>query len=283
MAGEHRIIVSAENNPYMAWQAKLFHFSCLTRLAQPPVLVVHGAGGELHPDFQEVERAGGRVVRAPSYRMTAYGYAYPPRNTAGTLLHAAELCEDADDFIVLCDPDMIFVRRPQFPSALAGDFYSYMDYDREFVAPACRALGLAPESVGPQKEELRCGAPYVIPAAKARDFAETWLKAIDLFPPRNWENSMYAFGLTAVRLGLRVQLTSLMESNYRPHAGRSGDVIHYCYGDETWSKRHYFTEEQARRVWEPQVSAPRETVLGEILAQIREARDFYRRARRSIL
>ena len=36
-----------------------------------------------------------------------------PRNTAGTLLHAAEMCAD-DDFIVLCDPDLLFVRKVTF-------------------------------------------------------------------------------------------------------------------------------------------------------------------------
>ena len=38
-----------------------------------------------------------------------------PRNSAGTLLHAAELCAE-DDFIVFCDPDLLFVRKVTFPS-----------------------------------------------------------------------------------------------------------------------------------------------------------------------
>lgn len=278
MTPEHRIVVSAENNPYIAWQTKLFHFSCLSRLQQAPLIIVHELGlRELHPDFEEIARAGGCVRRAPSYRLTGKGYQYPPKNSAGTLLHAAELCSSQEEFIVLCDPDMIFVRRPEFPRALSGDYYSYINYEHDFVEKAIDAIGISSSALDLQKEELRCGVPHVIPLTQARQFAEMWLQAIDLFPPHNWENSMYAFGLVAVKLGLRVGLTRLMESNYWPNIPPTATMIHYCYGDETWSKRHYFTEEQAPSVWEAQVEAPRETILGEILSQIQEARNFYNR------
>lgn len=164
----YHVVVSAENSPYMAWQCKLFHFSCVSRLHRTPVLI--------------------------------------------------------DE----------------------------------------------------QKEDLRCGTPYVIPAGSAPLLAETWLAAVDAFEPRRREDVMYAFGLAAVKLGLGVTLTRFVETNYWSDAAPTADAIHYCYGDETWSKRQYFTEEQARGVWEPRATAPRGTVLGEILSQIQEARDFYR-------
>src|SRR3712207_2776362 len=107
-----RVVVSAENNAYMAWQCKLFHFSCVTRLGATPTFVVHDSGSDWHPGFRDIVRAGGVVRHAPGYAVTPRGFHYRPRNTPGTLLHAADLCEGADDLIVLCDPDMIFVRAP---------------------------------------------------------------------------------------------------------------------------------------------------------------------------
>ena len=118
MAGlspRYRIVVSAENTPYLAWQAKLFHFSCVSRLSRSPIVVVHDCGSKWHRDFQELAEAGAIVSRAPSYRMTSNGDDYLCRNHAGTLLHAAELCSAKDEFIVFCDPDMILYTNLIFP------------------------------------------------------------------------------------------------------------------------------------------------------------------------
>ena len=185
------------------------------------------------------------------------------------------MCGGLDEFIVLCDPDMIFVRQPNFPESLAADHYAYMNYDRTGVETARKRMGIAVDMIDAQKEELCCGVPYVIPIADAHSLAEAWLNAVDAFPPREWEDIMYAFGLAAVKLGLRITSTHMMNSNNPPDAMLSGDVIHYCYGNDDWNKRQYITEEQARKVWNPPVEASKGTILGEILSQIREARDFY--------
>lgn len=274
----YRVVVSAENNPYMAWQCKLFHFSCVTRLGQLPLFVVHETDAPLHPDFLEIVQAGGSLRRAPGYRMTARGDLYPPRNTVGTLLHAAEWCGPGDDFIVLCDPDLVFVGETRFPAALAGEFYPYMNFDADRVGQARRALGIPRAEVELRKERLCCGVPYVIPAALARPLAEAWFAALDAFPPRRWEDIMHAFGLAVVRLGLDVELTHTMETNYRPQKQVAGArVLHYCYGDDTWDKRHFHSAERARRVWDATPEVEHATILGEIVSQIKEARAFYRR------
>ena len=277
MNTKHLIVVSAENNPYMAWQSKLFHFSCVTRLEAAPVIVVHETGAkELHRDFHEIEKTGGRVLRAPSYKLSARGDVYPPRNTAGTLLHAAERFGTECDFLILCDPDMIFARRAKFPETLAGDYCSYIKYDRDFVDEARQALRISREELDDEQESLRCGVPYVIPVGEAMRLAEMWLEAIDSFPPpRRWEDVMHAFGLAAVRLKLKVRLTRLAQSNYWPDAILERDVVHYCYGDSAWSKRHYFREEQAPAVWRSRVESREGTVLREIISQILEAEEFY--------
>lgn len=273
---KHRVVVSAENNAYVAWQVKLFHYSCLTRLQQSPLVVVHETGRGPHPYFSDVVRAGGIVRRAPNYRTTVWGDAYPPRNTAGTLQYAAEACDSQDEFIVLCDPDMIFVREPDFPSALAGDYYSYMDYSQAEVKRAARHLGLKPRRLSGLGDALRCGVPYVIPVAVAGDLARRWLEALDAFPPRRWTDIMHAFGLAAVSMNLQPALTKTVVVNDGRAASLAGDVIHYCYGDEMWDKRHYVREEQARGVWEPPLPARGDAVSSEIFRQIKEAREFYR-------
>jgi hypothetical protein len=275
VSGTHCIVVSAENNPYAGWQAKLFHFSCVTRLGSAPVIVVHDSARAWDPAFSDIVRAGGTVRRAPSYRALRAPH-YFPRNTAGTLLHAAALCGASERFIVLCDPDMIFVRAPEFPEALSAASYDNMNYDRETVRTAAGRLGVSIDAVRAREAELSCGVPYVIPVDQARALAQAWLAAIDAFPSVVWGDMMHAFGLAVVQLGLRVTLTRSMQDNYRQDAQLAADVVHYPYGDSRWNKRDYRTAEAARLVWEPKVETAPGTVLGEIIAQIRAARQFYR-------
>ena len=272
---KHRIVVSAENTPYAAWQAKLFCFSCLRQLKHSPLIIVHESGRQLHRDYQSIIRAGGAVQSVPNYRTTGHGDDYFPRNTAGTLLHAAEICNGQSEFIVLCDPDMIFVRGPNFPLTLAGDFYAYMNYDREVVDIAAQAVGVTREMIEAQKQELRCGVPYVIPVSYAGRLAELWLEAIDAFPPRRWEDNMYAFGLAVAKMELKVTLTQLADHNYWPEEQVQRDMIHYCYGDEVWTKRNYLTEENAQTVWDPPTAAREGTIAWEVFHQLREAKKFY--------
>ena len=275
MSNKHLIVVSAENNPYMAWQCMLFHFSCVSRLKRVPAIIVHETGAELHSGFQMITKSGGQVLRARSYRLSARGDTYLPRNTPGTLERAAEEFGPRYGFLVLCDPDMIFARPFEFPETLSGDYCSYVNFDRDFVEAPLAALSIPRPLVDAQKESLRCGVPYVIPVAEARPLASIWLEAIDAFSARRWEDVMYAFGLAAVARGLTVTLTRVAQSNYRPDAILEAAVVHYCYGDATWSKRHYFRAERAPEVWRPEVEASAGTVLGELLMQIREAAEFY--------
>jgi hypothetical protein len=274
--GKHRIVVSAENNPYMAWQCKLFHYSCVSRVGLTPTFVVHDYGETWQPGFREIVAAGGVVRGAPSYALTARGRDYAPRNTPGTLLHAAEMFEGADEFIVLCDPDMIFIEKPGFARTLSGEFYNYMCYEQEVVQEAARRFGVSPAEVA-GREELCCGVPYVIPVAVARPLAEAWLEAVDVFPRPIWESVMYALGFAVARLKMSLKLTHLVGERCRMGSRPEGDMIHYCYSGDTWDKRRFFTEEEAGGVWEARGRARRGTILAEILTQIREARKFYAR------
>jgi hypothetical protein len=200
---------------------------------------------------------GGEVFVVPNYKRTRHGDDYGAKNLAGTVFEASSLCAGRNPYLLLLDPDMLFVRQPILPKTLSGDFCSYINFDREFAQTAARVFGVAPEA-----------------------FGSAWIEAVDSFPPRTWEDVMYAFGLAAIKLGMPVTQTRMVQSNYHAEETLQGDVIHYCYGDEIWTKRDYFTEDQIKQVWEPRVKAPRNTVRGEILAQIHEAGEFYRTAAR---
>jgi|SRR5581483_5579629 len=271
--GQHRIVVSAENHAYVGWQCKLFYYSCVSRTAFQPLFIVHALGNDWHPDFCELVKTGALVRSAPTYTRTPYDW-YVPKNTAGTLLHAADYCEP-DDLIVLCDQDMIFVRPVVFPESLSADRYSYLEYDRPPVRAAAERLGIPWNSVMDRHESLCCGVPYVVPVAQARELAREWMAAVDAFPPRQWEDIMYAFGLATVRMGIPISLMHIMQQDYVPEAPVTADMIHYCYGNDLWDKRYFFREQDAAKVWDTGAMFERDTVMGEVLAQITEARQFF--------
>lgn len=292
--GKHRIVVSAENNPYMAWQCKLFFFSCVSRLNQQPIMIVHDSGMPWCPGFYDLVKAGCSVYPAPNYRTAACGDDLPGRNCPGSVIKAAEICDGRDEFVVICDPDMIFVRETEVLDCPSAEFSSFMDYDRDLVQEARLRFGIQRDELDAKKEKLAVAVPYVIPTALASEFGRTWLQAIDVFPSREWENDqqrkrppgspvyerrhvvMYAFGLTVVKLGLDIEVTHLVDHNYWPDEPVRAPIIHYAYGDERWNKRSYFTEEQASAVWDPQVKAEQGTIFSEVLSQLKQAGDFYR-------
>jgi hypothetical protein len=273
---KHRIVVSAENNPYMEWQCKLFYFSCITRLKQRPLIIVHNSEANLCSGFYELVKAGCEIYTAPNYRLNAHGDDYSGRNHPGSLIEAAKHLTAQDGFIVLCDPDLIFTRALEFPEALSGEFSSFMDYDSAHVRQAVKELSLEKARVDLQKESLRCSVPYVVPIAGAQQLGVTWLQAIDAFRPRRWEDVMYAFGLALVKSGLELNITHLTETNFWPDKKVTAPIVHYAYGDEQWTKRNYHTAEQAAAIWEAPIEAEPETILGEILTQIKQAGAFYR-------
>lgn len=270
----HRFVVSAENNPFFGWQCKLFYYSCVTRLGIQPLFLVHDTGRPWEPEFYELVRAGATVKMVPSYIIDERLC----RNVAGALLHASQLCADAD-FIVLCDPDMLFVRSLSFPATLAGNFYSYLDFGQSVVQRTAEKLGLQRELRQRRDPQLCCGPPYVIPVLDARRLAENWLQAVDAFPQRSfeemWMDIMYAFGFAVLKLGLRVRLIDFVDTNTKPRARLRHDMVHYCDGNDGWDKRDFLRRNQVGEVWDPRIKAAKGRVLEEIFRQIKEAKAFY--------
>ena len=277
MGASVRVVISAEASAYMAWQTKLAHYSCLSRLGQAPLAVVHERDPEDLQDLCDITRTGGAVLYAPSYRTTSRGFRYAARNTAGTLLEAVRVLDPDVETLVLCDADVVFARRPRFGRTLAGAQCAYLDYTEPPVRAAMRRLGIAPRDIAPFGNGLDCGIPYVIPRACAEPLAHAWLQAIDAFVMPRWEDVMYAFGLAAVTLGLRPRRTRVAETNYDPEAPVRAPVVHYCYDNEGWSKRRFASRRAARQVWCPPGGAKPGTLLAEVFRQLREADRFFAR------
>ena len=270
------IIVSASNSPYMAWQSKLFHFSCVTRTGAVPLVFVHGgADRPLADDVQDIAATGGVIVRAPSFALGPRGDKYMPRNTPGTLLAACDFCEDPDAAFVLCDPDMIFTRRPAFLPQLSADRYDWMNFAEPRVRDVAARLGIHDQAFAAATALQQGGVPHVVPAAIARPFAESWLDVIDVFGERGYVDSMYAFGLAAAVLELPVACTSHMITDFDRARPATADMIHYGYGDATWNKRDFATAEQAATVWHPPPADDPASVWGELSRQLVEAREWY--------
>jgi hypothetical protein len=275
MRNRVRVVISAEASLYMAWQAKLAHYSCLSRLGHAPLIVVHEWDGTNLPDLDDITHSGGAVVRAPTYRWTSQGHSYSPRNSAGTLLEAARAVGPGVDTLVLCDPDVVFTTRVRFGRSLSAARCGYLNHEEPEVRAAMRRLGIPPSSLASLGNSINCGIPYVIPRALAEPLAQAWLDAVDAFETLRWEDLMHAFGLAVVMLGLPLRCKPLADTNYDPDAPVRAPVVHYCYGDERWSKRQFHTAEGAPHVWQANAVSRPGSVLGEVLGQLQEARRFY--------
>lgn len=299
------IVVSTENNHYMVWQAMLFHASCMRHLGQAPIVMVHQhAGDSLLPGFQQIQATGGRVQTAPDFRQVD-GVNYPPRNTAASLKYVQT---DAD-FIVLCDPDMIFLQSPPWANLglterqVSFEAVGYLNPDVEIYQPAvndsARRAGVDP--AGLRNPAFNGGVPHVIPRKHQQRLSQHWLEIMELFPnvppaplddpgarPRgchigpqkDWLCTMWALAMACLRLDLepiqtRYCITTQNGGRPLPEVTSGGPcMIHYCYQDYGFGKHSYDTEESARAtVWnQPEDDG---TVCGKIRSQLRDACEFY--------
>ena len=256
------LVVSAENDPYLEWQAMLFHHSCVRRVGRAPIVVVHGEG-PLRAGYRLIEETGGRIQRAPSFRRVGE-HDYPPRNAAGTLA-----CVDtAAARVVLCDPDMIFLRgfdaaHPE-PDEIGVERSTYLRVNvrnRAHLELACTEAGVRLETL--EQDPIDAGVPIVVPAELRERLARDWLHCIDLVlglplpETLGWLTSMWALVLAVRRLGLRTVTSEQVVANERgappPRADPSEGpaLLHYCYGDDAFEKRDFFGDaERCERVWQ---------------------------------
>ncbi len=280
-ATNFRIVVSSENSSYIAWQTQLFCFSALTRLGKRPTVIVHRTSGPLRPEFQIMRSWGCRVIDAPGYAIHPKG-PYPPRNELGSLLTIASHPDFKAGHILFCEPDMLFVKRPQYSGELAGEYYAYLDYNQERVRTAAQKFDLGGK-LNDLNRTSKIGVPYLIPAAILPRLAQRWMDILDAFEELDWIDIMYAFGIALAYEGLDAQITHMIDHNHDPLKPSAGSMIHYCYENSHWDK-HWFQTGQSPL--EPLTPMPSRkglagTINGEILKQLQEARKFNRLPRLS--
>lgn len=297
-------VVSAENNNYMVWQSMLFHYSCIRHMGQAPIVVVHKGFEPLLPGFRRIIQTGGMVQTAPDYNRVG-GVNYPPRNTSASL----RFVESTADYLILCDPDMVFLRSiPLEEYALSDrqisfDQLYYLDPDRATSALAldetCRLAGVPPERL--RTCPIDGGVPHVVPSVLREQLSAEWLACIEMFPTiqpwpkevagalsrgchigpqKDWLATMWAVILAVHRLNLEPVMTQWCISNYEggkelESVAVSGQsMIHYCYRDSGFDKTSFDSEEAAeKQVW--QVPPDDGTVSGAVRRQLHEARAFF--------
>jgi hypothetical protein len=297
------IVVSAENNRYMQWQAMLFHYSCIRALGRSPTVVVHIDEEPLRPGFRLLQEHGGVLQFAPTLRSVGQ-VEYPPRNTAVAL----QFVQTTADFIVLCDADMVFLRPPPFeqlgmtPQTISFDRVTYLNpcdpTCTAEIAQACQADGIAPSIL--EDPVISGGVPHVIPTHLQSDLSREWLRYIDLFPTidhplqpnlprysypkgphRPWLCTMWAVILAMHRLKLHYVESSWCLTNREGHLPvprfdlSEHCMIHYCFGGVGFDKRRFR--------WDLDVTDPEfwnvppgdATIDGELRQQFRDAGHFF--------
>lgn len=276
-------VVSTENNPYMAWQCALFAHSARTRCEVEPLFVVHE--DEFHGHlpllwFRWIEATGGKLLRVPGYRAHVAGQVYAPRNTVGTLIELAAEGADAD-FVVLFDPDMIFVKRPEFPAQDAADRVGNLSLTKPGFSQLWKSAPLTQRQRAWLRAQKRysVGVPHVIGTRHLGRLASEWLNLIDGHNsnlPWVWEMSMWDYGIACARLGIDYTITDLAVTNAFPGTPVGNkSIIHYCYGSRTWNKRTFNKAAQPLAVIRGVPRAEPGTVENEIFTQLRELHNAY--------
>jgi ribosomal protein L16 Arg81 hydroxylase len=274
------LVISSENRHYLAWQTQLCCFSAMARLGVRPIVVVHGGEGGLLPEFGDLERRGCQVLRAPSFGATPKGTICLPRNAIGTLSVVASTGVLRAEHLLLCETDMLFVRPKTSQCVLSGEFYPYVDYGDSQVVSVLDQLGMH-SAIDVLNGSSQVGVPYVVPTEMAGRLARRWMDVFDRFESPRWIDPMPAFGIAAALEGLAIEVTRQMITNYDQDACVAAEtLIHYCYGDARWNKRHYVragTPLLDTRVDE--ISCVAGSVLAHIIEQIGEARRYFYAAR----
>jgi hypothetical protein len=298
MAGKRQqdfdIVVASDNNDYLAWQCLVFHHSCITHLGQAPIIVVHGDDGPLVSGYRILQKKGGIIQRLPTYRF-AGAVEYAGRNLWASLKDV----KTSADNIVLCDPDVIFLRHVDFAKIAAGldgeavslERVGYMavgDHNRPVLEEVCRSSWIDKRLL--DGITTSGGMPYVIPidlrrriarewAARTEDCLMTSLKHHRQMNSEVWISIMWGFVFAALRNDIPMSLTNMCVVNDRIAEGQASvlcerQIVHYCYGDDFFNKKNYMNEKDSlEAVWK--AHAPEGTINGAVTRAIHEAAVFY--------
>lgn len=291
---DYDIVVASDNNDYLAWQCMVFHHSCITHLGQAPIIVVHGEDGPLVSGYRILQKKGGIIQRLPTYRF-AGAIEYAGRNLWASLKGV----KTSADNIVLCDPDVIFLRHLDFAKIAAGldgeavslERVSYMavgDHNRPILEEVCRSSWTDKRLL--DGITISGGMPYIIPIDLRRRIAREWaaltedclmtsLRHHRQMNSEVWISIMWGFVFAALRNDIPMSLRNMCVTNDKNEMEqvstlRDRHIVHYCYGDDFFDKKLFMKEEDSmRNVWKAR--APEGTINGAVTKAIREAAVFY--------
>lgn len=266
-ATDFDIVVSAENNFFMAWQCMVFHHSARTRLGRTPLFVVHGDEPELVGGFERIRSDGGRIQRAPNFRH-AGEIMYAPRNQMKTV----ELARSDKPWIVLCDADMIFLGDVDFVSIIAGldtetialdriPFLVVHDGNHEIMRDVARKVGIPFEFL--VENPINGATPHLISMSIRDRLCEQWDPLMETYlasayahhegyDSNVWISSMWGLVLAMHRLGIGAELLDLcVHTESDPSVDPSErPIIHYSYPNDGFDKRRYTHPGRDAELWQ---------------------------------
>lgn len=289
------IIVSAENNYFMAWQCMVFHYSAQTSLGRTPLFVVHGDEPELVDGFEQIRNVGGRIQRAPNFRH-AGDIMYAPRNQMKTV----ELARSDKPWLVLCDADMIFLDHVDFASIIEGlddttialdriPFLVVHDGNHELLRDVARKVEIPFDHL--VDHPINGATPHLI-SMNIRDelcaqwdpMMETYLASAyahhEGYDPNVWISSMWGLVLAMHRLGIDAELLDLcVHTEMDPPIDPSErPIVHYSYPNDGFHKRRYNEPSRDSELW--QASGTPGHTSGAICDAIRATAAYYQRGER---
>ncbi len=274
MGVDFSIVVSTENTQYLAWQTQLLCVSALSRLNQRPMVVVHRTRKALRAEFNILKELGCHIVEAPSFRRHPKGL-YLPRNMPGSMLAAAASPNLNAEYILFCDPDMLFVTPLEYEPGITAESCPYLDYEEPQVKVVARKFGIE-DMINQLNLTSRFGYPLIVPRECVGRLGSRWLEVLDSFETLHWIDAMYAFGLALAIEGLHAKTTYKVNSNYVQKEPVTGSLIHYCHGDAEWNKRFFIRKSPLDVPDDLLPTARHGSILSEIVTQIREARRLLR-------
>jgi len=284
-ASEFDVVISTSNNYYCVWQAMLFHYSCVKHLGVAATVLVHTDQADLIPEFRLLESFGCRVQHAPDYpRLMGFGNL--SCNTLGTLK-----CVESDaDYIMLCDPDMLFVNSIDFSAVKpAGNeitfdriYYLYVDGSREHLEEPAKKLGI--DLARYEASPVSGGVPHIIAKSLVDRLADEWIYCMQQFNADElYISSMWSLVFAAERLKIAPKMTELCMLN--SDGDEPGKVplsttdkfcmVHYLYGekDQKFTKRHFRNKQEFNSVWSS--TAPSGTINQLVCDHLNEAGAYY--------
>jgi hypothetical protein len=241
-----RIITSFEVGEYQNWQMELLYYSYQV-CRQPGLFTVLASlkSGVQLPKFPDgIEVIPTRWVT----KNVITGDRYPPYNKPASFCDYFSARTPQDEYLLLLDPDMVFVRAwsaPFDPPVPVAEDTGYMDpssrVGKRIIARHCQKNKEAVQPIG---------FPILIHEHQLRWIVDRWhilteemRQSKETVEDATWICEMWAFSVAAAEAGVRFNMgrkCTFSNDDLKP----SHNLIHYTYPTKSrsgfvWDKRKY--------------------------------------------